>query len=256
MSKELTMSIAELFKQYLEHLFSGKRSEARELVLAAQDRGMPASQLLRCIIWPAMDQVEKLYRNHQINRIMEHMATRINRMIADILHNLLARKPKSGKRMVVACGEGEMEELGAQITADLFEATGWSVWFIGSGVPNDEMIQFLGKLRPEILCLYGAQPSSVPQIRCLIEQIHEMGHFQDMQVLVSGGVFARAQGLCEEIKADLFASDVTEALKVVEEHPVRVPQPDMPQPGRRRKSKALRPLRKDSPTRTRTSAVQ
>ncbi len=234
------MTTAEIFKQYLEHLFSGKRCEARELVLAAQDRGVPATQLLRCVIWPAMDQVDKLYRTNQISRIMEHMATRINRMIADILHNLLAREPKTGKRMVVACGQGEGQELGAQITSDLFEAAGWSVWFLGSGVPNDEMIQFLGKLRPELLCLCGSNAEDVPHIRGLIEEIREMGHLNDMQVLVTGGVFNRAPGLNEEVKADLFASDITEALKVVEEHPVRVPLPDMPQPGRRRKRKTLR----------------
>ncbi len=231
------MTIAELFKQYLEHLFVGKRCEARELILAAQDRGIDASKLLQLVIWPAMEQVDKLYRNNHITRIMEHMSTRINRMLADTLQALLARKPKTGRRMVVACGEGEVEELGAQITADLFEAEGWSVWFLGSGVPNDEIVQFLGKIRPEVLCVYGTQPAGVPGMRKLIDEIHSMGALQEMQILVTGGVFNRAEGLAEEIKADLYAPTVAMALQAVEDHPVRVPQPDVPQPGRRRKRK-------------------
>ena len=232
------MTTSDLFKQYLEHLFGGKRCEARELILAAQDRGIPASRLLQQIIWPAMDQVDKLYRGNQIPRILEHMATRINRMIADMLQTLLCRKPKTGKRMIVTCGDGESEELGAQITADLFEAEGWSVWFLGSGVPNDEILQLLGKIRPDVLCIYGAQPVGVPNIRKLIEMVHETGIFADMQVLVTGGVFNRAEGLSEEIKADLFAPDAAQALQCVEDHPVRVPKPDVPQPGRRRKRKS------------------
>ena len=56
-----------------------------------------------------------------------------------------------------------------------------------------------------------------------------------MQVLVAGGVFNRAEGLCDEIRADLFARTAAEALRVVEEHPVRIPKPDVPEPGRRRK---------------------
>ena len=46
----MAMTIADLFKQYLEHLFSGRRCEARELIFGAQDRGIPASKLLKSVI--------------------------------------------------------------------------------------------------------------------------------------------------------------------------------------------------------------
>lgn len=231
------MTAAEIFTQYLEHLFAGKRCEARELILAAQDRGVPACKLLKCVIWPAMEQVEKLYRQNHISRIVEHMAVRINRTLADQLQALMARKPKSGRRIVVTCGDGEIEELGAQITADLFEADGWSVWYLGSGVPNDEILQFIGKIRPDILCIYGAQPAGVPNIRKLIALVREVGACQEMQILVAGGVFNRAEGLSEEVKADLFAPNAADALRTVSDHPTRVPKPDIPEPGRRRKRK-------------------
>ena len=231
------MSMPELFKQYLEHLFAGKRCQARELILAAQDRGIPASKLLKMIIWPAMEQVDSLYRRNHINIIMEHMATRINRMVADQLQGMLARSPKNGQRMVLVCGDGEGEELGAQITADLFEAMGWSVWFLGSGVPNDEILQFVGKITPDLLCLYGTKPAGVPNSRKLIGLIRDVGVCSEMQVLVMGGVFNRAEGLADEVKADLSAITVSEAIQVVADHPVRVPKPDLPEPGRRRKRK-------------------
>lgn len=229
------MEISELFAQYLEHLFAGKRCECREMIEAALDRGASARKLLNLVIWPAMEQIDKLYRNGRIGRLMEHMATRINRMIADQLQASLARAPKSGMRLVVTCGDGEIEELGAQMTADLFEAEGWSVWFLGSGVPNDEVLQHVGKVKPDVLCIYGTLPVGVPNTRRLIEQIREIGACDQMQILVIGGVFNRAAGLDEEIKADLCAPDAREALHVVLEHPVRIPRPDVPQPGRRRK---------------------
>jgi methanogenic corrinoid protein MtbC1 len=243
------MSICEVFKQYLEHLFHGKRCESRELIVAAADRGVPAARLLQSVIWPAMEQVERLYRQNLIPRITEHIATRINRMVANLLLSSLAREPKTGRRMVVVCGNGDVEELGAQIVSDLFEAKGWSVWLLGSGVPNDEVLQFLGRIRPDILCIYGMHPAGVPHVRHLIEMIREIGILQEMQVMVAGGVFNRATGLADEIKADLHAADAAEALQTVEEHPVRIPKPDVPEPGRRRKRKRhspahLRALRK------------
>ena len=232
------MTISDVFKQYLEHLFCGKRCEARELIFAAQDRGVPAKKLLKSVIWPAMEQVDKLYRDNQISQVVEHMATRINRMLADQLQGLLARRPKKGKRMIVVCGKGEVDELGAQIVADLFEASGWSIWFLGSGVPNDEVLQLAGTVRPDVLTVYGAQPRDVPAIRKLIELFREVNPCKDMQILVAGGVFNRAEGLADEILADLSAGTISEALRTVEEHPVRIERPDVPQPGRRRKRKA------------------
>jgi methanogenic corrinoid protein MtbC1 len=231
------MTTGDLFKQYLEHLFHGKRCESRELILAAADRGVPSSKLLENVIWPAMEQVDKLYRQNLIPRITEHIAIRINRMVANLLLTTIAREPKTGKRLVVLCGSGDIEELGAQIVSDLFEAKGWSVWFLGSGVPNDEVVQFLGRIRPDVLCVYGMHPAGVPAVRHLIEMVREIGIFQDLQVLVAGGIFNRAEGLAEEIKADLYAANAGEALRTVEDHPVRVPKPDMPEPGRRRKRK-------------------
>jgi len=229
------MTTAELFTEYLEHLFAGKRCEARELILNAQDRGIDSSKLLTTIIWPAMDQVEKLYRNNHISGIVEHLATRINRMIADQLQAMLCRKPKNGRRIVVVCGEGEIEELGAQMTADLFEAEGWSVWLVGSGVPQDEVLQYVGKCRPDVLCVYGAKPASVPSLRSLIGLIREVGVCKEMQVLLTGGVFNRAEGLADEIKADLFAATACEAIQKCNENPVRVAKADVMEPGRRRK---------------------
>jgi len=235
------MEIAETFAQYLEHLFAGKRSQARELITATLDRGICARKLLQTVVWPAMEQVQQLYREGRINRMMEHMATRINRMIADQLQGHLARHPKQGLRMLVVCGEGEAEELGSQVTADLFEADGWSVWFLGSGVPNDEVMEALAEIKPDVLCMYGTRPEGVPGTRRLIDGIREIGAHEQMQVLVVGGIFSRAPGLDEEIRADLFAHDAGEALKTVGDHPVRIPRPDVPQPGRRRKRRSSAP---------------
>ena len=231
------MNVSEAFKEYAMYLFAGRRAEAREVIMRAHDRGIHASKLLKYVIWPAMEEIERLYRADHISLIQEHMATRINRVVADQLQGYLARKPKTGRRMIVTCGDGESEELGAQIVADLFEAEGWHVWFLGSGVPNDEILHLVGKVKPDVLCIYGAKPTGVPNIRKLIDLIRAVGVCNDMQVLVTGGVFRRADGLADEVKADLYAADIEGAMKTTAEHPVRVPRPDVPEPGRRRKRK-------------------
>ncbi len=244
------MEISEVFAQYLEHIFAGKRWEARELVERTLDRGVGARKLIQYVVWPAMEQIEALYRKGRIDRLMEHIATRINRMIADQLQARFARGPKSGQRLVVTCGDGEMEELGAQMTGDLFEADGWSVWFLGSGVPNDEVLQLLGNVKPDVLCIYGTQASGLANVRGLIEMIREINAWDEMQILLVNGVFKRAPGLAEEVRADLQVVSPKELLKIVRERPVRIPKPDLPQPGRRRKRKTTKAAHASKPAKS------
>ncbi len=114
-------------------------------------------------------------------------------------------------------------------------------------MPNDEICTLLGKIKPDILCVYGTQPCGVPNVKKLVTMIREIGICRDMQILVAGGVFNRADGLCDEIKADLFAPNATDAMKTVNENPERTVRPDVPEPGRRRKrrkNQTLPPMRR------------
>ena len=231
------METIELFKQYLEHLFAGRRSQARELIFDAHDRGFGADKLLSLIIWPAMEQINKLYREHHISKLTEHLAMRINRMIAAQMQSVLNKIPKNGKRILIACGDSEQAELGGQIASDLFEAEGWSVWFIGSGVANDEIVKFANQNEPDLFMIYSSNPNELPAVRNLIRMFRELGICPEMQIMFCGGVFNRAFGLHEEMKADLHAKNIREALCVSYENAVRVVQEEKPQPGRRRRKR-------------------
>jgi methanogenic corrinoid protein MtbC1 len=101
----------------------------------------------------------------------------------------------------------------------LFEASGWTVRFGGGGVPNDEVLKLIGEHRPDVLVMYGTLPSAVPSVRKLIDYLREVNSCPQMQVMCCGGIYKRAEGLSEEIGADLFAPDAATAVKVASENP-------------------------------------
>ena len=138
------MASSSLLDKFMPPLLAGDRAVCRSIVQKELARTKVANDLYTDFLWPAMDRVEKLFRGDRINSASEHMATRITRSIADQLQPHLRVKPPDGKRMILLCAEGEPEELGAQMTADLFEARGWTVYFLGSGIPNDEVLSLIG----------------------------------------------------------------------------------------------------------------
>jgi hypothetical protein len=63
--------------------------------------------------------------------------------------------------------------------------------------------------------MFASSPSDAPNIRQMIDTIRSVGACPNLQVVVGGGVFNRAEGLAEEIGADLWASDPEELLELL-----------------------------------------
>jgi len=203
-----------LLARYLAALLDGDRPRSRAAIEEAMQKGIPAYSVYTDIIWPVMLEVETLLRSDRTTALREHLATRINRTIVDQLQNKLPRRPATGKKILVCCAPSELHELGAQMTADLFESAGWEVRFIGGGLPNDDILSFCNEYCPDILLIYGTTARQAPEVRRLIDTIREINAHPDMKIMVSGGIFNRAQGLWEEIGADLFAESAARAVQV------------------------------------------
>lgn len=201
--------------RYMDALLKGDRVGCRGVVEDILHTGMPANNVYLDVVWPVMVEIERLYREDKITIAQEHFASRINRTIVDQLQNKLPRKEARNKRIVLCCAGTESAELGAQMMTDLLESDGWEVRFVGAGVSNDEILEFVGDYRPDILMIYGTVPQDAPEVRRLIDTIKEVNALPDMKIMVSGGVFNRAEGLWEEIGADMFAASPKEAVDTV-----------------------------------------
>ena len=231
-----------LFERLVDPLLAGRRCECRKIMEKAIESGMEARKLYERVMWPAMERVARLYREDRINIASEHMATRINRVLADQLQVHLERREANGKRILIACADGEPEELGAQMCADLFEADGWEVYFLGGGVPNDEIMSLAGQLRPHILLVFGTQPAGIPGVRKLIDLIRDVGANPTMNIMISGGVFNRADGLWREVNADLFAETAGEAVSIAASAEPRKPEIRIPGAPKKRRRRRRPPL--------------
>lgn len=204
----------DILARYLEPLLRGDRRGCRSVIEESMQRGIPANSIYIHLVWPIMVEIENLLRKDKITPIQEHLATRVNRTIIDQLQNKLPRRPERNKKIAICCAPDEMQELGAQMMTDLFESDGWEVRFLGGGLTNEDILSFANEYAPDILLIYGTTPKQAPEIRRLIDTVKSVNAWPDMRIMVSGGLFNRAEGLWEEMEADLYASNAIEALHV------------------------------------------
>lgn len=220
---------------YLNPLIEGDRLGARKMIDRALAAGATASQLLTELVWPTMERIQSAYRDDELDVTQLNLATRLNRFIADYLGSKLEVAESNDRRVLLVCGNAEPEELGGQITADLFQAAGFEVKFAGGGVPDDEILKLVGDYRPDLLVLFATLPTAVPNVRKLIDYLREVNSNPEMQIMCCGGIYKRAEGLAEEIGADLYAEDGATAVQVSTSHPGRRATVDQQTVGRSRR---------------------
>jgi methanogenic corrinoid protein MtbC1 len=212
----------ELLARYLEPLLRGDRKSCRSVIEEALQKGIPANSVYIHMVWPIMAEIEKLLREEKITPVQEHLATRVNRTIVDQLQNKLPRRPGKNKKIVVCCAPDELQELGAQMMTDMFESDGWDVKFLGGGLTNDDILGYINESSPDILLIYGTAPKQAPDVRRLIDTVKSVNAWPDMRIMVSGGLFNRAEGLWQEMEADLYAETAIEALQVAsDDNPIQ-----------------------------------
>ena len=219
-------------KAYLEALMKGDRAGARRVIEGSF--GTPRA-LLTGLIWPTMESLQALYKEDRVSVTSLNMATRLNRSIADSLSARLEHADPNGRTALIFCGNAEPEELGGQICSDLFESAGWTVKFAGGGVPDDEVLALIGTERPDLLVLFATLSSGVPAVRKLIDYLRDVNSCPNMQVMCAGGIYKRAEGLADEIGADLYAPDAAEAVAMADAHPTRRASVDQQTVGRTRR---------------------
>lgn len=208
------MSTQSYLSAYMTSLLDGERKPCKRILERAAEDGASALEIYEGILWPAMERVDAMFREDRIGIATEHMATRINRWLASQFQARLPIADSIGKRIVITCAENEPEDVGAAMAADLFEAAGWETYFVGGGVPDDEILSLIGKYRPNVLLIFGTTPSGVPGVRRLIDLIREVGVHPTMNIMVSGGVFRRADGLWQEVNADIYAETMRDSLEM------------------------------------------
>lgn len=213
------MNAETLVEELFESLITGDRPRSRLVVQKAERTlGSPES-LLENVFWPTYQLVEKLFREDQLSTMSHHMATRLLRVLVDQTASNLSFNNKLNRRILAFCGPSDADELGAQMAVDLLEANGFAITFAGGGIANDEILARVNEDKPDVLLMFSTAAKDLPEIRALIDELHRIGACPNIQIALGGGVFNRAEGLAEEIGADIWANTPLEMVESLVHEP-------------------------------------
>lgn len=173
-----------LTKQFFDAQLAGVRRDAIAVVERARVDGMSVPRIDMSIIREAQRAVGELWATERITVAQEHMCTEIASLALSWLYPHLPRAPQNGKKVLVACVEGELHVLGARIASDFFEMAGFDVRYLGANVPTTSLVEMVRAEQPDLVALSITVADHAPALE---DAIGRLRHDFDGLDVVAGG---------------------------------------------------------------------
>jgi methanogenic corrinoid protein MtbC1 len=196
-------------KDFLAAQLAGDRQAAlRVLVEEGLGRGLSLPDLHLKVIQPAQYEIGRLWQENRITVAREHLATAIAQLGLAHLYRHLPRDPPNGRKVLLACVEGELHEVGARMASDFLEMAGFDVTFLGANVPTDSLVRMVGELRPDLVALSVSITYHLPALRGAVAALREAT--PKLPILVGGGAFTWGLPVEQELEVAFIGKDARE----------------------------------------------
>ncbi|WP_433544157.1 cobalamin B12-binding domain-containing protein (plasmid) [Streptomyces sp. CA-294286] len=196
---------------------------ATAVVARALDEGVDPESVLLDVIAVVQARVGEEWAANRIGVAQEHAATAINeRAVAALGTHPAARTTPSGRRITVACADGEWHALPARLLAEVLKLRGWQVDYLGAQVPAPHLIAHLHTTHAEAVALSGSIATRLPTAHAAITACQAIG----VPVLVGGAAFGPGGRYATLLGADAWAPDARTAADLLARGPLPRPNPD------------------------------
>lgn len=184
MSERGARALSELREQYLVAVLAGDRRASVELVRAALDDGVEVLDLYLEVVAEAQREIGRLWQQNRITVADEHQATAISQVVLSQLYARLPRRPPTGRKIVLACVEGELHDMALRIAGDILEAAGLEVCFLGANVPTSSLLTKISEAKPDALLLSVTMTFHSAAARDAVRRVRD--RFPALPIVVGG----------------------------------------------------------------------
>jgi methanogenic corrinoid protein MtbC1 len=174
----------EVRERFLRAQLTGDRREAvRALVEDGLARGASVLDLQAQVIQPAQEEIGRLWQLNLVTVAQEHVATAVARQALSALFERAPVPPRHGKKIAIACVEGELHELPARLVADYLELDGFEVIYLGENVPQGDLAAMVRDQAPDLVGLSVTMSDHMPALRDAVARLRVI---TDAPILAGG----------------------------------------------------------------------
>jgi methanogenic corrinoid protein MtbC1 len=202
----------QLANAYLNGLLTLNRDAAIQTVMQAVEAGMKMRDLFEYVISPVQKEVGRLWQQNEISVLQEHYCT----AATEILLARLRRQFMGGSQRDVCalaiCPPGEQHTVGLQMFAELLEADGWRVIYIGANTPTAAVVKFVKVYAVDLVAISMATALNFQNAKGLIAAIKARRRKHGSRIIVGGAAISEDPTLGARLRADAFCATLSEGV--------------------------------------------
>jgi corrinoid protein of di/trimethylamine methyltransferase len=127
------------------------------------------------------------------------------------------KRPASGfvskGKVIMTTVQGDVHDIGKIIVGAMLTANGYEVFDLGVDVPNEEVLEAVDQIRPDILGLSALLTTTMVEQKNIIEMLKGSGKRNDVMVIVGGAPVTHEWA--NKIGADGYSDDAISAVALV-----------------------------------------
>lgn len=174
-------------ERFLNGLLEGNRLQCSSIVTDLIQNNVSIKDIYENIIKTSLYQVGELWEYNKISVATEHLASSICEAILNETYAQIITTKKINKTVLLACVENEFHQVGIKMIGDVFEMNGWKTYFLGSNVPNDDLISFAKTISLDCIAISLSIYSHLPELEKAITNFRNA--FPELPILVGGQAF-------------------------------------------------------------------
>ncbi|MCY0867888.1 MAG: corrinoid protein [Desulfurococcus sp.] len=182
------------------------------------ERGVPATEIVLGSMSSAMEEIGRLYEEGEyfIAELVE--AADIFKKAMKILEPRIkeeASKLGSSRRLRIVIGtvKGDVHDIGKTLVAVMLQAAGHEVIDLGVDVDAEKFAEAVEKYNPQVLGMSALLTTTARYMAEVLRVLEERGLRRKVYVVIGGAATSRE--FAERIKADGWARDAIEAVKLI-----------------------------------------
>jgi methanogenic corrinoid protein MtbC1 len=206
----VTKPLGELKEKYLRAQLAGDRREAVRIVVEeGLGSGASVVDLQAEVISAAQDEIGRLWQLNVVTIAQEHMATAISHLTLAALFERARVAAPTGKKIVIACVEGELHDLPARLASDLLEIAGFDVRFLGANVPHDHLVSMVREEKPQLVGLSVTMSFNLQSLRDAVSMLRAV---TAAPIFAGGHALTWSPGLEQELQIHPAGSSPNDVL--------------------------------------------
>ena len=212
------MEKEKLYAEMKQAVLDGEIELAEELAHKAVEGGLNPLEAIETGYVPGIDEVGALFEEGQIFLPELIAAAEAMKGALNVLEPALQQRDMARAilgKVVIGTMHNDIHDIGKDMVASMLMAAGFEVTNLGVNVPSDTFIGKVKELDADILALSALLTTTMPEQKIVIDTLEKEGLRSGVKVLVGGAPVNRQWA--DEIKADGYAENAIEAVKVARE---------------------------------------